>query len=115
MLTKPYYELDTEVLAKTDPVLIEYQIQQWVSGAPGTSGTMHSDVIAKTAVASANEIVYLRKKLKATQSSDSDEWWKTFRSALTGLLANGREFTNDAREKATRLADNIHGKLSDLK
>lgn len=110
MLNKPFHTLELEELAKLDPALVEYQLQEGVGGL-----SFHQET-AKTIVASAIEIVELRKKLQRgfNKKHTTEEWWATFRAALTGAMTQWSD-PQQACRQATAAADNMHGTLSDSK
>lgn len=107
MSQKTFYELEVEDLAKMDPAMVEYQIQEALMlGVTNTE-------IAKNAVASAIEIVELRNKLQKAYGlkNKAEEWWKTCRAVLTGLCATNLYTVEETAERAKKIANEMHGNL----
>lgn len=108
-MSKAFFDLEPEELAKMNPALIEYQIQE----ASNHINLNFNMSVAKNAVASAIEIVELRQKLQQAykEGERKKEWWATFRAVLTGLCSTNFYTIEETAERAKKLTDVIYANL----
>lgn len=107
MDTKPFYELTMPELAKLEPALLEYQLQEgqlsWTRAAESITGM-------------AGMVGMLREGAghRDSQEMHNVEWWKTYRAALGGLLAGGKMTVEECHKYSEQAADRAHGPLEKI-